>query len=140
VGTGHHTGLAGAKVVFLNLGIEVLAGEHEGIVERPAGVYDFAEWLIRVVLCDNRRRIHYQPDAAQSIVEIEIAAGCMIASVLGQYLAVGPQGICDPRGSSTKIYFFFKELSERSKCINITGRLPVMSTSPKASTMYFCFT
>jgi hypothetical protein len=37
---------AGAEVVFFNLGIEVLAGEAEGIIERSAGFYRLAKRLI----------------------------------------------------------------------------------------------
>ena len=42
--------LAGAEVVFFNLAIIVLAGEHKGVVERSAGFYSLAERLVCIII------------------------------------------------------------------------------------------
>ena len=80
--------LAGAEVVFLNLGIEVLAGEHEGIIERSTRVYYLAERLISIILHNGTGAVHYQPDAAEPVVQIEIPRSRMTACVLGKYLGI----------------------------------------------------
>jgi len=93
--------LAGAEVVFFNLGIEVLAGEHKGIIERSAGFYCLAKRLVGVVLLDEAGSIDYLPDGAEAVVEVEVLKVLLFALVdivLCQYLPVGPPKrwrICD---------------------------------------------
>ena len=62
--------LAGTEVVFVNLGIEILSGELEGII-RGAALFDgFAEGFIGVIFDDIGGGIYYLPDAAEPFMQL----------------------------------------------------------------------
>jgi len=81
--------LAGTEVVFVNLGIEILSGELEGIIKGATLFDGFAEGFVGVIFDDAGGGIYYLPDTAQSVVQVEVSAGGMVAIMPGNYLAVG---------------------------------------------------
>ena len=63
--------LSGAEVVFLYLGIEVLAGEFEGIrdILRALRGQHLTERLVRAGVLDSALVVDYQADRAQAVSE-----------------------------------------------------------------------
>ena len=59
-----------SEVILVNLGIEVLAGERKGVIYCFFFfvVEDLAERLIEVAVLYVAGGIHYQPDAAESVL------------------------------------------------------------------------
>jgi len=39
-----------------------------------------------------------QAHRAEAVVQVEVYVGRVVAVMLGDYLAIGPHGICDPQG------------------------------------------
>ena len=82
--------LTGTEIVFFNLGVEVLAGELEGIAHILLNLCgkSFAEGIECVRILQTARSINDLPDTADPVVQVEVSVCFVVAGVLGDYLAI----------------------------------------------------
>jgi len=83
--------LAGTEVILVYLGIEVLAGELKGIIHRLFKVgsrIEFSEGIVDVAVFDVAGGVYNLADAAEAVVQVEVSVCCVVAGVLGDYLAI----------------------------------------------------
>jgi len=104
--------LAGTEAVFVNLGVEELAGKLEGIIKGAALFDGFAEGFVGVIFDDGGGGIYYLPDTAEPVVKVEVSAGGVVAIVLGDYLAVGVNiGFLDRAGCRINLHQDYRQIS-----------------------------
>ncbi len=75
---------------MFDLGVEVLAGEHEWIGNCffEFGVEELAPGVVGVTVCNIAGGVDDLADGAEAVLEVEVFGGIDVAGVLGQYLAV----------------------------------------------------
>jgi hypothetical protein len=81
-------GLAGTQVILADFSIEPLTCESERVFKCAVGFDGIAEGVKGVVFYDGSAFIRYLANRAETVVQVEVFLGCVVAVLLHKDLAI----------------------------------------------------